>query len=638
MSESHQSLEDQNRILDLIPLKIFTASADGETSYMNHQWAVYTGLPVEEVLRIGWREFVHPEDLEEKTQRWTQALKDGQSFEFEHRLRDFAHHYRWHLTRAEPLRRTDGNIAMWIGSNTDIHDLKCAQLELSRKEERFRTMADASPILIWMADSTKKCTFVNQRWLEFTGAPLDEELDLGLHFRVHPDDAGLCADALSRAYEKRRPFQAEYRLQRNDGQYRWVLDRGQPLHFHDGSFRGYIGGCVDIHDLKELENRLREAESRSRLAVESAGLGVWEWVVGGELKWSPEHNRMLGLAADHPNGTYQDFINRIVPEDRQRVIDAFDRTLATRDDLQVEFRISLDDGSIRWISEHGRVFYDEETGVARRILGASQDVTDRKRAEELIRINENRLKAALAAAETAREEAESASRTKDQFLAVLSHELRTPLTPVLMGLSSLRAEQDLPESVRNVMGMIQRNIKLEARLIDDLLDLTRIVQNKLEFKMEPMHLHEAIEQALEICKPDGAAKAQNWVVDLKASNDRILGDFARLQQVFWNLIKNAVKFTPENGTITISSRNGVNGILLEFSDTGVGISQSILPRIFRPFEQGDEASVRQLGGLGLGLAISKQTIEAHGGKLFANSAGPGRGSTFTISLSTLSAS
>ncbi len=230
----------------------------------------------------------------------------------------------------------------------------------------------------------------------------------------------------------------------------------------------------------------------------------------------------------------------------------------------------------------------------------------------------------------------AANTAKDQFLALLSHELRNPLSPVITMVSELE-RMGGPPAARNAIEIIRRNVELEARLIDDLLDITRIVHGKLQLIPEPIDAHRAIHRALEICQREIEVKRLEVRLDLAASAFHVKADPARFQQVLWNLIKNAVKFTPK-GSITISSVNDGSGrLIIEVADTGIGITRERLTRIFKPFEQGESSITRRFGGLGLGLAISKAMIEAHGGALKARSAGIDQGATFTVELGTVDA-
>jgi signal transduction histidine kinase/CheY-like chemotaxis protein len=254
-----------------------------------------------------------------------------------------------------------------------------------------------------------------------------------------------------------------------------------------------------------------------------------------------------------------------------------------------------------------------------------RDVTERKQAESMLIM--------------AKLEADEANRTKDQFLAMLSHELRTPLTPVLMTAAALEADRTIATDLREQLGMIRRNIELEARLIDDLLDVTRIAHGKFELREQTVDLHATIDHALTISALDLASKKISITKKLDAKEHHCRGDGARLQEVFWNILRNAVKFTPEGGKIDIVTRNdGDHTVVIEFSDNGIGIEPDLQPRIFDVFEQGARTRGTGNGGLGLGLAISKRIIDLHeGGTIEARSDGHAQGSTFIIKLNTVPA-
>ncbi len=257
-----------------------------------------------------------------------------------------------------------------------------------------------------------------------------------------------------------------------------------------------------------------------------------------------------------------------------------------------------------------------------------------KKTEQITRQAEERenLIREQAIAEHARVEAERASEAKDRFLAMLSHELRTPLTPVLASVFMLEREANVPEVMHQSLQLIRRNVELEARLIDDLLDLTRISQGKVQLSFEIVDAHTLLRNALEICQSEIEQKKLELRTEFAAKNVYLQADPARLQQIFWNLIKNAVKFTPNGGKLCIRTTNNGNGeFCLEVEDSGCGIDPEVLPRIFHAFEQ---AGRTQLGGLGLGLAISKALVEAHHGSINAESQGRDKGAKFTTRFST----
>lgn len=267
----------------------------------------------------------------------------------------------------------------------------------------------------------------------------------------------------------------------------------------------------------------------------------------------------------------------------------------------------------------------------RRYIGFVLDLSERERAERELR--------------QAKEAAEAAGHAKDQFLAILSHELRTPLNPVLTIATALLDEPETPREIRSALEAVRRNVELEARLIDDLLDVTRIGRGKLKLLPRVVDAHALLRQVLQICHDEIRTGHFYVDVDLTARDHYLRVDPTRLQQVLWNLVKNAVKFTSAGGRLTIRSRNapglaegpGRPRLVVEVSDTGVGIAPEVLPRIFEAFEQGPTAAHQQFGGLGLGLAISRAIVEAHGGTLVATSAGAGCGATFTLELATVAA-
>lgn len=266
----------------------------------------------------------------------------------------------------------------------------------------------------------------------------------------------------------------------------------------------------------------------------------------------------------------------------------------------------------------------EPSGEVRGVVLIFRDFSEHK-------ANENSLR-------KAKEELEAASKAKDQFLAALSHELRTPLTPVLATLTTWEASDELPEAFRDDVLMVRRNIALEARLIDDLLDLTRIVRGKLLLELEVVDAHDLLRAVTGMYRSDINARKVNLKLALDAQKHHMQADPGRLQQVFWNILKNATKFTPPGGRIEIRTSNGEDGTLrIAFTDSGIGMSPEMLQRLFQPFEQGTEEAVRRSGGLGLGMAISKALVDVQGGTIAASSGGANLGSTFTLTFPSVAA-
>jgi len=238
----------------------------------------------------------------------------------------------------------------------------------------------------------------------------------------------------------------------------------------------------------------------------------------------------------------------------------------------------------------------------------------------------------------AKAEADEANRSKDQFLAALSHELRTPLSPVLMTVEVLASDPALPQRARDDLDVVRRNVELETKLIDDLLDVSRAASGKLQLRRETTSLHRLLEQVVTVCTSDQFTKQLRVVTGFGATVDTVRVDAARIQQVFWNILKNAIKFSGEGGEITLATEDAAAGrVRVLVRDRGAGVPPDVLPRLFNAFEQGDSGVTRRYGGLGLGLAISKAIVDLHGGSIRAESAGPGRGATFIVELDTTDA-
>ncbi|MHA3771124.1 ATP-binding protein [Verrucomicrobiota bacterium sgz303538] len=369
----------------------------------------------------------------------------------------------------------------------------------------------------------------------------------------------------------------------------------------------------------QAESALERSREDLRTAVEAAGVGIWNYdVKAGELIWSDRCRELFGIPLHEPI-TLERFFAALHPEDRAPTDEMIRLAITEKQDFKSEYRAVWLDGSIHWIAALGRGIYDAKTGEALRLTGAAIDITERKQFEQQLR--------------EAKEAAEAANHTKDNFLATLSHELRTPLNPVLMLASELEHSDELPERLREDFALIRKNVELEARLIDDLLDLTRVLRGKLQLNRQVTDAHLPLRQAVGILHSDLTAKQIDLTLDLAAVDSTLSADAVRLQQIFWNLVKNAIKFTPPRGKITIRSRNLVRRTLrVEVADTGIGIEPDEQERIFLAFAQSATNSGHRFGGLGLGLSISRLLVEMHGGRIWAESAGPNTGSTFIVEL------
>ena len=447
---------------------------------------------------------------------------------------------------------------------------------------------------------------------------------IGSHFsRFYPPEDlawGKPQFELERAAADSRFEDEGWRLQKNGTRF-WadvvitaLVDAGT------GEVTGYGQVIRDLTERKLADERLRQSEEQFRLLVES----VDEYAIfmlepnGKVATWNTGAEKAKGYTANDIIGSH--FEQFYTPEDR--AVGKPERMLseAARDGHARDQGLRVRKDGTTFVADVLITAVHDSVGNLRGFTKVTRDITDQIRQREM---------------ETARITAERASKAKDDFLAVLSHELRTPLTPVLAAVSYLAenadrlSREELQESLRT----IRRNTLLEAQLIDDLLDLTRISRGKIELRTEGVDVHVALKDAIAICSEDITTKGIDVSKHLDAVEHWAWADSTRLRQVFWNLINNAVKFTPVKGRITVrtSSRND-GRITLEVADTGIGIEPDQVARIFDAFEQGERTVTREFGGLGLGLAITRNLVELHHGTISASSAGRGKGATFVVTI------
>jgi len=491
-------------------------------------------------------------------------------------------------------------------------------------EERDTVLASISEAFSAL-DRNWRFTYVNDNVAEMAGWPKEKMIGRVI-WEIFPEAVG------TKFHEKAQAAMGTGESSHDELFYapwgRWVDTRMYPTK------DGIVVFGADITERKkqeelahEREAKLRESQERLQLATEAADVGTFDFYPNtGELQFSGRSRQMFGIPPEM-KVTYETYLAGVHPDDRHIVHETVARVRepGSTGRFDIEYRtIGIADGQERWVAERGQALLDS-SGEVTRFIGTMLEITPKKNAEMLL--------------ERAKNAAEEANRAKDKFLAMLSHELRTPLTPVLMTIAALRRQPELSEDMRRDLEMLQRNVELEALLIDDLLDLTRITHGKLELRNDALDIHSALDQALSISAGDLAGKNINVTRRFEARERHCWADPARLQQVFWNLVKNAAKFTPQGGRVSVATRNDeAHHVVIEISDNGVGIEPELMPRIFDAFEQGGRTVTSKYGGLGLGLAISKRVVDLHQGSLEARSAGPGQGATFIITLKAMETS
>jgi len=388
-----------------------------------------------------------------------------------------------------------------------------------------------------------------------------------------------------------------------------------PICDESGAVRMLHPTGIDITEQKKAEEALRQSERKHRIVADNTyDFEFWRDPNGRFIYVSPSYERITGSAPTALLENSELLLQLIHPDDRG-YFDARVRSGAHAG-VEFEYRIVRPDGETRWVAQVSQPVRDEY-GNYLGVRGSVRDVTERRQMREALR--------------EAKESAETANAAKDRFIAALSHELRTPLTPVLLAAQLHENSAQVPQELRADFAMIRENIQLETHLIDDLLDCARITQGKLRYHRVPCDMHSTIEKAAETVLPEIRGRQIIFEKKFKATNSIVDGDCFRLQQVIWNLIRNAAKFSESGGHIVVETADGVDKLHITVADQGIGIAPADLTRIFREFEQLSAASRHQVG-LGLGLSISKFIVEAHGGSIWAESAGEGHGSKFHVEL------
>ena len=616
--------------------------------------------------------------------------------------------------------------------------LQASEATLRESEQRFRIVADAAPVLIWMSGVDKLCTFFNKRWLEFTGRSLEQEMGNGWAEGVHSNDLQQCLQTYTEAFDARKPFVMQYRLRRNDGEYRWISDEGVPRYNPERKFVGYIGSCVDVTELLRQQKALHQFEERVALATEVAHLGVWELNIPTNQIWISDKVRELFQFPPDNEITYSEFQKRVHADDRAGRDRVMQRAIQTHGSYETEYRILLPDGRIRWIGGRGRCL-SERDGKSTRLLGVSMDITERKQAEELFELateaspsgtvlvdhqgrillvnahieelfgyardeligkavdvlvperfayghatdranffaapearamgagrelfarrkdgsefpveiglnpiqtphglvvlaNVVNISARLAAEEVARrsrEQVELLSRVSllGEMTASLAHELNQPLAAIVNNATAAMQYLDQgklkPEQLQDILN----DVVADGRRACDIMHNVRGAIKKGSAIRGQINLNDVIKSVAHMVQADAAAQSCKIELHLTQNLPAVEGDPTQIQQVLVNLVLNAfdaMRDAPPSRRIVeiATDSNGDGTISVVMRDYGSGISEATRERLFEQFFTTKD------DGLGMGLAIVRSIVEAHGGSVAAENA-EGGGARFCLRL------
>jgi len=607
---------DSRLIFDNIPGLIALLSAAGELEVVNRQLIEYFGQTLDELKYWGTNDTVHPEDLPGVVDVFSRSIAAGTPYEIVQRFKRSDGVYRWFHNRGFPIRDTDGAVIRWCVLLIDVDDQQRAEHALRESERNLKTIIDTIPGVAWSARPDGSADFLNQTYLDYTGLKAEDGMDWGWTAAVHPDDLNCLLAEWQRFTSAEESGEAEARLRRHDGEYRWFLFRSNALRDETGAVVKWYGTNIDIEDRKRAEEELRRKENFLATAQRLSLSGSFSWCLDtNEVVFSEEAYRIFGFERDSPP-TLAEIDSRIHPEDRYLLPEKRNAAKATGEDQDYLIRLLMPDGSLKYL--HTTSSEIQDASGRRLYIGALQDVTQRRLADEALN--------------KARSELAHVSRVTalGALTASITHEISQPLSGIITNAGTcLRMLEAEPPDLQGARETARRTIRDGNRASDVITRLRALFSNK-EFLLEPMDLNDAAREVIALSLNDLQRNQVITHTELTRDEALVTGDRIQLQQVILNLLRNAseamvdVREHPRHLLIR-TERESTGCVRLLVRDTGVGIGSQSMDRLF------DSFYTTKSGGMGIGLSISRAIIERHHGRLWAETNG-GPGATFAFSI------
>ncbi len=535
------------------------------------------------------------------------------------------------LERPAPTRSVVSAVQAAVRGRDRQYEIRDRIAALHQEQARRRQLqdelalaVDASELGTFHCPMPPRHIFWNARCKALFWLSSDARIDFDLFYEIiHPEDRESVRRAVDACIHQRAPYRVTYRTVSPRGEVRYVLATGRTYYDRAGRPLRFDGTAQDVTEQTLAEESLRASEARFRQLADAMPQIVWTARPDGVLDYA-NHRWYEFIGKTEAEASPADWHVRVHPDDTGRAGEAWAASVRTGRLYAVEFRVRGADEDYRWFLVRAAPIHGAD-GRTIQWYGTCTDIHDQRALHE-----QNAL--LLDSERAARAEAERASRMKDEFLATLSHELRTPLNAILGWANILHETAPADSELAEGLTIIERNARAQNQIIEDLLDMSRIISGKVRLDVHRTDLAPIVEAAVKTVGPAAAARGIRVQAVLDPAARPISGDPNRLQQVFWNLLTNAIKFTPRGGRVQVLLERVNSHLEVSVSDTGQGIDPEFLPHVFDRFRQADSSTTRQFGGLGLGLAIVKQLVELHGGTVWVRSGGQGCGTTFTVAL------